>query len=168
MEVVIVRPPLVYGPGVKANFRTMMKWLERGMPLPLGAVDNRRSLVALDNLVDLLVLCGRHPQAPGQVFLASDGEALSTTDLLRRLGRVLGRPARLIPVPPSVLATALRIAGRRDLASRLFGSLEIDGSAAHERLGWTPPISVDEALAHTARAFLADMNRRDTTATQLN
>lgn len=154
LEVSIVRPPLVYGPGVKANFRAMMKWLARGVPLPLGAVDNRRSLVALDNLVDLLVLCARHPQAPGHVFLASDGEALSTAELLRRLGLALGRPARLLPVPPTLLAAGLRLLGKRDFVNRLLGSLEVDSSLARELLGWTPPLAVDEALARTAQAFL--------------
>lgn len=156
LQVAIVRPPLVYGPGVKANFRAMMKWLVRGVPLPLGAVANRRSLVALENLVDLLVLCAQHPQAPGQVFLASDGEALSTAELLRRLGRALGRPARLLPVPPALLAAALRLLGKRDFVHRLLGSLEVDNSAAREHLGWKPPLSVDAALTQAAQAYLRE------------
>ena len=102
---VIIRPPLVYGPGVKANFASLMRAVQRGVPLPLASVThNRRSFVALDNLVDLLITCIDHPAAANQTFLVSDGEDLSTTDLLRRMGRALGRPARLLPVPPSMLA----------------------------------------------------------------
>ncbi len=97
MEVVIIRPPLVYGPGVKANFAAMMRWLRRGIPLPLGAIHNQRSLVALDNLVDLIITCVTHPAAAGQIFLVSDGEDVSTTELLRRMGQAMGHPARLIP-----------------------------------------------------------------------
>ncbi|WP_288649742.1 NAD-dependent epimerase/dehydratase family protein, partial [Pseudomonas sp. UBA5568] len=105
MEVVVIRPVLVYGPGVKANFLSMMRWLERGVPLPLGAVHNRRSLVSLGNLVDLIITCVDHPAAAGQTFLASDGEAVSLSELLRALGRALGRPARLVPVPAALLQT---------------------------------------------------------------
>ena len=106
MDVVIIRPPLVYGPGVKANFAAMMRWLKRGVPLPLGAIHNQRSLVALDNLVDLIVTCLTHPAAANQTFLVSDGEDVSTTELLRRMGLAMGRPARLIPVPVSWLKLA--------------------------------------------------------------
>lgn len=154
LEVVIVRPPLVYGPGVKANFQAMMRWLARGVPLPLGAIHNRRSLVSVDNLADLLVRCLTHPAAAGQRFLASDGEDLSTTDLLRRLGEALERPARLIPVPSSWLEAGAALLGRRDLSQRLCGSLQVDIDKTRERLGWTPPLTVDQALARTAEAFL--------------
>lgn len=154
LEVVIVRPPLVYGPGVKANFQAMMRWLARGVPLPLGAIHNRRSLVAVDNLADLLVRCLTHPAAAGQRFLASDGEDLSTTDLLRRLGEALARPARLIPVPSSWLEVGAALLGRRDLSQRLCGSLQVDIDKTRELLGWTPPLTVDQALARTAEAFL--------------
>ena len=155
MELVIVRPVLVYGPGVKANFRNLMAWLARGWPLPLGAVHNRRSLLALDNLVDLLVTCVRHPAAAGQTFLASDGEDLSTTELLRRLGAALGKPARLLPVPASWLQGAARLLGGSGLAQRLCGSLQVDSGQTLDLLGWTPPVTVDDALRKTAQAFLA-------------
>ncbi len=112
MEVVIIRPPLVYGPGVKANFLSMMRWLFRGIPLPLGAIDNRRSLVALDNLVDLIVTCIDHPAAANQTFLVSDGQDMSTTELLRRMGRALGKPARLLPVPPALLKAGAALVGK--------------------------------------------------------
>lgn len=154
LEVVIVRPVLVYGPGVKANFRTMMKWLRRGIPLPLGAIDNRRSLVALDNLVDLLVTCMSHPAAAGQVFLAADGEDLSTTALLQRLSMALGCKARLLPVPMAWLMWGSRLLGRPGVAQRLCGSLQVDASKARVLLGWRPPLSVDEALRLTAQDFL--------------
>ena len=154
MEVVIIRPPLVYGPGVKANFLNMMRWLHKGVPLPLRAIDNRRSLVALDNLVDLIVTCIDHPAAANQTFLVSDGEDLSTTELLRRMGLALGRPARLIPVPVSLLTAGAALLGRRDMAQRLCGSLQVDISKARTLLGWKPPISVDEGLRRTAQGFL--------------
>jgi nucleoside-diphosphate-sugar epimerase len=157
MEVTIVRPPLVYGPGVKANFRSMMKWLYRGVPLPFGAVDNRRSLVALDNLCDLIVNCAKHPAAAGQTFLAADGEDVSTAQLLRRLGRALGQPARLLPIPPRVLQGAFSILGIRDVGERLCGSLQVDIGKARELLGWTPPLSLDEGLRRAAQAYLAEV-----------
>jgi nucleoside-diphosphate-sugar epimerase len=154
LEVVVIRPPLVYGPGVKGNFLSMMRWLRRGVPLPLGAIRNKRSLVALDNLVDLILRCAEHPAAANQTFLAGDGEDLSTTELLHRLGAALERPARLVPVPQSVLESALGLLGRRDLARRLCGSLQVDIGKAGSLLGWTPPVSVDEGLAATARHYL--------------
>lgn len=154
LEVVIVRPPLVYGPGVKANFLSMLRWLKRGVPLPFGAIDNRRSLVALDNLVDLLVLCLTHPAAVGQRFLVSDGEDLSTSELLRRLSSALGRPARLLPIPQAWIEGAARLLGRQSLSQRLCGSLQVNIDKTRERLGWTPPLTVDQALAKTAAHFL--------------
>lgn len=146
MEVPIIRPPLVYGPGVKANFAAMMRWLKRGLPLPLGAIHNRRSLVALDNLVDLIVLCLTHPAAANRIFLVSDGEDVSTTQLLRRLGQALGCPPRLIPVPASILKLAATMVGKSDVAHRLCGSLQVDISKTRQLLGWTPPLSLDAGL----------------------
>ena len=159
MEVVIVRPPLVYGPGVKANFLEMMRWLARGVPLPLGAVtQNRRSLVALDNLVDLVETCIDHPAAANQTFLVSDGEDLSTAALLQRLGTALGRPARLIPVPVGLLKLGAALCGRSAVAQRLCGSLEVDIGKTRELLGWVPPVRVDEGLQRTAEYWL-DLQR---------
>lgn len=154
LEVVIVRPPLVYGPGVKANFQSMMFWLARGVPLPLGAIRNRRSLVALDNLVDLLTACLDHPCAAGQAFLVSDGEDLSTTDLLRRLGLALGKPARLVPVPAVLLSSAGALLGKRAVVERICGSLQVDICKTESLLGWRPPVGVDKALAMTAADFV--------------
>jgi nucleoside-diphosphate-sugar epimerase len=150
LEVVIIRPVLVYGPGVKANFLAMMRWLKRGIPLPLGAIHNRRSLVALDNLVDLLMTCIHHRAAANQTFLVSDGEDLSTTALLRRMGAAMGKPARLVPVPETVLRAGAAVLGKQDLARRLFGSLQVDILKTRQLLGWVPPISVDEGLRRAA------------------
>jgi nucleoside-diphosphate-sugar epimerase len=156
MEVVIVRPPLVYGPGVKANFRAMMRWLARGMPLPLGAIDNKRSLVALDNLIDLILTCLVHPAAANQTFLVSDGEDLSTTSLLKRMGVALGKPARLIPVPPTALKLGATLFGKPAIAQRLCGSLQVDISKTRHLLDWTPPLSVDEGLRQVAKEYLRE------------
>lgn len=147
MEVVIVRPPLVYGPGVKANFASMMRAIQRGLPLPLASVThNRRSFVALDNLADLLITCIDHPAAANQTFLVSDGEDLSTADLLRRLGQAMDKPARLFPVPPSLLQLGANLLGKGDMAQRLLGNLQVDISHTRDTLNWSPPISVDEGL----------------------
>lgn len=154
LEVVIIRPVLVYGPGVKANFRSMMSWLNKGVPLPLGAIGNKRSLVALDNLVDLIVTCIDHPAAANQVFLVSDGEDLSTTELLQRMGAALGKSTRLLPVPSAWLDGAARLLGRGAIAQRLCGSLQVDIEKTRRLLDWTPPVSVDESLRKTAHHFL--------------
>ena len=158
-ELVVIRPVLVYGPSVKANFLTMMRWVHRGLPLPFANVPNKRSLVALDNLVDLILACCVHPAASDQTFLAADGEDLSTTELLTRIGAALNRPARLFPVPISVMRGAASLVGRRDIAHRLFGSLQVDVSKACDRLGWAPPVSVDDALRKTARHYLGTLRR---------
>jgi UDP-glucose 4-epimerase len=152
MEIVVIRPPLVYGPGVKANFASMVRWLKRGMPLPLGAVVNRRSLVALDNLVDLVAVTLVHPRAAGQTFMVSDGEDVSTTELLRRTAEALGRRARLLPVPMSWLELAAAVLGKRTVAQRLCGSLQVDISKTRELLGWRPPVGLDEALRRAVRS----------------
>lgn len=154
MEVVIIRPVLVYGPGVKANFRSMMKWLSKGIPLPLGAITNKRSLVALDNLVDLIATCIEHPRAANQTFLVSDGEDISTSELLRRMAAALGAPARLLPIPAGLLECVATLLGRRDMARRLCGSLQVDIRKTCELLGWSPPYSVDMTLHKTAEHFL--------------
>ena len=159
MEVVIIRPVLVYGPGVKANFLNMMKWLYKGAPLPLGAIHNKRSLVALDNLIDLIVTCIDHPRAANQTFLVSDGEDLSTTELLQRMSQALGKRPRLLPVPAWMLETAAKVVGKQSIAQRLCGSLQVDISYTRERLGWTPPISVDAALRKTAQHFLEQQKK---------
>lgn len=146
MEVVIVRPPLVYGPGVKANFAAMMRWVARGFPLPLGAIQNTRSMVALDNLVDLLVTCLPHPAAAGQTFLVSDGEDVSTTELLRRTAQAMDKKALLLPLPASVLELGASLLGKRTVAHRLCGSLQVDITKTRRLLGWSPPLTLDQGL----------------------
>lgn len=156
LEVVIIRPPLVYGSGVKANFARLMRAVHRGWPLPLGAIDNRRSLVALENLVDVVAACVEHPAAANETFLVSDGEDLSTTQLLRRIGCALGKPAKLIPVPMSLLKLAGSLTGREDAIERLCGSLQVDIRKTQELLGWSPPLSVDEGLKRAAEEYLRE------------
>lgn len=153
MEVVIVRPPLVYGPGVKANFATMMRWVARGIPLPLGAIQNARSMVALDNLADLLVTCVKHPAAAGQTFLVSDGEDVSTTELLRRTALAMGKKPFLLPIPAFVLEWGAALLGKRAVAQRLCGSLQLDINKTRQLLDWTPPVSVDEGLHRATEGF---------------
>ncbi|MHB0866230.1 MAG: UDP-glucose 4-epimerase family protein [Thermoleophilia bacterium] len=154
MEVVIIRPPLVYGPGVKANFLIMMRWLHKGVPLPLGAINNRRSLVALDNLIDFIVTCVEHPAAANQTFLVSDGEDLSTTKLLRRMAAALNVPERLFPVPQKLLEAGFKIVGKSDWGQRLSVSLQVNITKACTMLDWNPPVPVDEGLRRTAEHFL--------------
>jgi len=146
MEVVIIRPPLVYGQGVKGNFASMIRLVGKGLPLPLGAISNKRSLVALDNLVDLIITCIDHPAAANQVFLAADGEDLSTTELLRAVAGAMGKPSRLVPVPEGLLLAGATLLGKKAFAQRLLGSLQVDSSKAWNLLGWAPPLSVEEGL----------------------
>ena len=146
LEVVIVRPPLVYGPGVGANFARFMQAVQRGWPLPLGAIHNRRAMVGLGNLTDLLALCVSHPQAAGQTFLVSDGQDLSTPDWARAIGRAAGRPARLLAVPPALLRWVGTLTGRSESVRRLTDSLCIDMGHTQTTLGWTPPHTTDEGL----------------------
>jgi nucleoside-diphosphate-sugar epimerase len=154
MEVVIIRAPLVYGPGVKANFESMMRWLSRGIPLPLAAVtENRRSLVALDNLVDLISKCLSHPAAANQVFLVSDGEDLSTAELLNRAGVALGRHARLFYLPPKLLKLGATLVKNPGIYQRLCGSLQLDITKTRQLLCWSPPITVDEGLRIAAEGL---------------
>ena len=154
MELVIVRPPLVYGPGVRANFASLVRVVRRGIPLPLACVHNLRSLVGIDNLVSLLLRCTQHADAGGQNFLVSDGHDLSTPDLVRQLATALGQPARLWPVPLAGLQLAARLTGRQAAVQRLCSSLQVDISATCQGLQWAPPVSVAEGL----RRMVADMD----------
>lgn len=154
MEVVIIRPPLVYGPGVKANFLSMIKWINKGVALPLGVIHNKRSFVALDNLVSFIIHCVDHPKAGNEVFLISDGEDVSTTELLRKVANAVGKKALLLPVPVWLMTMAAKLIGKGDVVIRLFGSLQVDSSKARELLGWKPDITMDEQLKKTADAYL--------------
>jgi nucleoside-diphosphate-sugar epimerase len=160
LDVVIIRPPLVYGAAAPGNFGQLVRYLLRGVPLPLGAVRNRRSFVALDNFVDLIAVCLVHPMAANGLFLVSDGDDLSTPQLLRRLGHALHRPARLLPVPATLLKLAAAAIGKQELAQRLCGSLQVDIVKTREILNWSPPLTVDDALARTANWYLIQ-NRDD-------
>jgi len=155
LEIVIVRPPLVYGPGVKANFLRLMQLAKRGVPLPLGAIHNRRSLVALDNLVDLLLTCTHQPAAAGQTFLVSDGHDVSTPELIRMLASAMGKRPLLLPVPPSLLAAGANLLGKAAAADRLLGSLQLDIAPTCARLGWRPVVSIEDAIDATVAHFLS-------------
>jgi nucleoside-diphosphate-sugar epimerase len=154
MELVIIRPTLVYGPGVKANFLNMMQLLWRGIPLPFSLTRNKRSFVAVDNLVDLIVTCLESPAAANQTFLVSDGHDLSTHELLQAMGNALGRPARLFPFPVWLLSSLARAIGKPGIAQRLFESLQVDISKTCTVLDWSPPVSVKVAMKKTAADFI--------------
>ena len=157
MELVMIRPPLVYGPGVKANFLRLLRWVDSGLPLPFSSVRNRRSLVYVGNLVDAIARCAEHPSARGP-FLVSDEETVSTPELVSRIARALERPARLVPTPLGLLQLAGMLAGRRDEIRRLTGNLAIDFSRARRLLDWRPPYTLDAGLAETARWFKSARN----------
>lgn len=153
MEVVIVRPPLVYGPGVGANFLSMMRWVKKGVPLPLANTQNQRSLVYVHNLTSLLWTCVVHPKAVNQIFLVSDGADLSTSQLLLKLAKYLREPSRLFPFPRSALKSTAHLMGKSSIFDRLFGSLQVDISKTQSTLEWTPPFDSDDGLRSTAVWF---------------
>ena len=154
MEVVIIRPVLVYGPNVKANFLNMMRWLDKGVPLPFGSIHNARSLVAVENLTDLIVTCIDHPKAANQIFLVSDGDDLSTTQLLKRMAKALHKSALLLPIPSFFLTATANFLGKKSLSQRLCGSLQVDIGKTRSLLQWMPPMTIDEALINTAAHYL--------------
>ncbi|MFL6601422.1 MAG: NAD-dependent epimerase/dehydratase family protein [Steroidobacteraceae bacterium] len=160
MEVAIVRPPLVYGPGVRANFLRLLRWVEAGRPLPLGSVNNRRSLVSIWNLCDLLVRLLHDPTPSGRVWLVSDAEDLSTPDLIRRIGGAMGRKVTLLPVPVPLLQGFAALAGKRAEITRLCGSLSVDVSQTRSQLAWSPPVPVSEALARTVAWYRSESRSR--------
>jgi len=153
IETIVLRSPLVYGPGVCGNFLSLLKLVHRGVPLPFGAVRNKRSLIYRDNLVDALITCVRGSRAAGQTYLASDGEDLSTPELIRRLGKAMGLTVRLWSLPSSVLRGIGKIAGKGAAIDRLIESLSVDSSKIRQELSWHPPFSVDQGLAETAAWF---------------
>ncbi len=149
LELIIVRPPLVYGPGVGGNFLRLMRWAGRGWPLPLGCVRNLRSFIGLDNLADLIVCCVCHPKAAGETFLVADGEDISTPDLICRIACLLGRPARILPFPVGIFRVMGSIAGMNDVVDRLCNSLQVSSEKVCCVLDWHPCVSLDEGLAKT-------------------
>ncbi|SMS01532.1 GDP-6-deoxy-D-mannose reductase [Vibrio mangrovi] len=159
IEVVIVRPPLVYGPGVKANFLSMMNWVSRRIPLPLGAIAAKRSLVYLDNLVDLILTCCTHPAAAGHTFLVSDDHDISVSQLLRFLAEIMNVPSRLIPVSPRFLLWGLTLLGKRTIAQRVCYPLQLDIGETKKILNWIPPVSFEDGLGKTVRAYQQQKDR---------
>lgn len=153
LEVIILRPPLVYGPRVGANFLRLLRLVQKGIPLPLGLIENNRSLLYVGNLVDAIITCLEHPAAAGQTYLVSDGEDVSTPELIKRIANALQRPARLLPVPPAVLRFAGRLTGKSAEVERLLDSLVIDSSKIRRELDWKPPYTMEQGLAETARWF---------------
>lgn len=149
MQVVIVRPPLVYGPEAKANFRALIKVVRAGLPLPFASVRNKRSMVYVENLADFLIVAATHQRAANQAFLISDGHDMSTAELIAGLATAIGRKPRMFPIPPSLLELAARLAGKEALSQRLLGSFQVDISKARDLLGWLPPYSTSEGLAQT-------------------
>jgi len=154
LEIVVVRPTLVYGPGVKANFLNMMTFVQRGMPLPLAAIANKRSFIYVGNLADALTACAREPAAAGQTYLVSDGDDVSSPELIRRTANALGVQPRLFPLPPALMRVAGKLTGRTAAVKRLLGSLVVDSSRISRELGWKPPFSMEEGLRETAKWFL--------------
>ena len=154
MQFVVIRPPLIYGPGVKANFRKLMGLVSKSLPLPLGAVHNQRSMLALDNLMSFITLSLTHPLAANQCFLLSDGEDLSTTGLLNMLAKEMQKNIWLISIPPAVLRALAVLLGKTAATDRLLGSLKIDSSKARTLLHWQPPVTVQEGIALTVQDFM--------------
>lgn len=154
MEVVILRPPLVYGPGVKANFLRLLQWIDKGVPLPLASVDNRRSMIYLGNLVDALVACVEHPDAAGNTYLVSDGEDVSTLGLIHEIAAAIGKPAFLWNCPERVLRLAAKAVGKSAEADRLLGSLQVDSSKIRRELGWAPPFSFKQGIRETVEWYM--------------
>jgi len=150
MEVVIIRPPLVYGPNAPGNFGSLVRWMNKSIPLPLGAIHNQRSLVALENLVSFIVHCIKHPKAANKVFLISDGEDVSTSELLRKVASAFGKRSWLIPVPVFLIAFVAKLIGKGDVTNRLFSSLQVNSSKARTLLDWKPVIAMDEQLKKIA------------------
>lgn len=154
MQFVIIRPPLIYGPGVKANFQKLLALVAKGIPLPLGATHNQRSMLALDNLVSFIAEAMTNPLAANQCFLLSDGEDVSTTQLLKLIARGMSKSIWLLPVPVFILKVAAQVLGASEAADRLLGSLQIDSSKARQLLQWQPPLSVEEGIINTAQSYL--------------
>lgn len=153
LEITIIRPPLVYGPGVKGNFISLFAAIDKGFPLPLAGADNARSLIYVENLVDALIRCASHPCAAGQTYLISDGRAVSTSVLIDSIAQALGRSNRMFYIPPVLLRAAASLLGRSAQVDRLFNSLLVDDSRIRRDLGWTPPYTLEQGLRATAQWY---------------
>ncbi|CDT94230.1 UDP-glucose 4-epimerase family protein [Vibrio coralliirubri] len=154
LEVVIIRPPLVYGPGVKANLLSMMRLIDKGIPLPFGAIKNQRSLVYLDNLSNLILTCCEHPSAPGYTFLASDDQDVSTTQLMQTIAHAMGKSPRLIPIPMSWIQAGSSVLNKQHIAQRICGNLQVEIGLTKDILGWKPPVSFEQGIKRTVEAYL--------------
>lgn len=160
MEVVIVRPPLVYGPEVKANFLHLLDIVNRALPLPLGSINNRRSMIYVGNLVDALMLCATHPKAAGQTYLVSDGDAISSPQLIKDIALAMRKPSRVFPFPLSIIQFCARLLGKSSVIERLTESLEIDSSKIRKELGWAPPYTMQQGLQATTDWFASSKNKQ--------
>ena len=154
LEVVVIRPPLVYGSKVKANFLQLMQWVNRGVPLPLASIDNRRSLIFVENLVDVILRCIKHSEAPGHTFLVSDGHDVSIAELIRAVASAMDRQAMIFPLPPVLLRMSAILTGKKSVADRLLNSLQVDIGCAKRVLGWFPPYSFETGIDRTVRDFI--------------
>ncbi|ENM5855480.1 SDR family oxidoreductase [Vibrio mimicus] len=159
LDVVIIRPPLVYGEGVKANFLSMMNWVRKQLPLPLGAVRNQRSLVYLDNLVDLILVCCQHPKAAGAIFLVSDNHDVSLTTLLKTIAQYMHIRPRLLPIPQTWLQWLLSLLGKPELGQRLCGNLQLDITHTQKTLNWSPPVSFEQGIKRTVSFYLSQLSK---------
>lgn len=158
MEVTIIRPPLVYGAGAPGNFKLLLGLISQTRVLPFGAIKNKRSFVAINNLIDFIVTCIDHPKAANQVFLISDGEDVSTTQLLQKMAKAFEKRLILLPTPVFMMSYFLKLVGKGRVADRLFGSLQVDSSKARKLLGWKPVVTMDEQLKKIAEAYLHEKN----------
>ncbi|MEZ9699210.1 UDP-glucose 4-epimerase family protein [Vibrio sp. 10N.261.46.E12] len=153
LDIVIIRPPLVYGPGVKANFLSMMRLIDKGIPLPFGAIKNQRSLVYLDNLCDLILTCCEHPSAPGRTFLVSDDNDVSTTQLMQIIAQTMGKSSRLIPIPMSWIQLGASVLKKQQVAQRVCGNLQVEIGLTKDILGWKPPVTFEQGIKRTVEAY---------------
>lgn len=160
LEVVIVRPPLVYGPGVKANFLNLIKLVQKGVPLPFGSISNFRSMVALDNLVDLLIVCNKHPDAPGNIFMVSDGADMGIKELVTKIANAMNKRLWLVPVPVGLMIGAAKLLGKQGVVDRLFGSLQVDIAHTQATLAWQPVVTSQAAIDKTVEQFFLVNDRK--------
>ena len=160
LEVVIVRPPLVYGPGVKANFLNLIKLVQKGVPLPFGSISNFRSMVALDNLVDLLIVCSKHPDAPGNIFMVSDGADMGIKELVTKIANAMNKRLWLVPVPVGLMIGAAKLLGKQGVVDRLLGSLQVDIAHTQATLAWQPVVTSQAAIDKTVEQFFLVNDRK--------
>lgn len=155
MDIVIIRPPLVYGPGVKANFLTLVSWVNKGLPLPFGSIQNKRSLVYIENLIDLIIKSINHPAAKNQIFLVSDDQDISIKDLSKKISSALGSSGIIFPMPAQILSIIFGLVGKKELANRLIDSFRVDMTKTKQLLNWAPPFTLDQGIMKTIKSYLS-------------